>query len=800
MEGSSSHVAGDGNQKGDEIINFNLKWIVSTILAIWPWLLGSIIIALIIGNLYLRYTTPIYRSYGELLIIDSKKGSSTSGDDIMQMLKIDNNKINIDNEIEILKSRSTMIKVVRQLQLNINYSLAGRFKVTQVYGNNKPFEFINVDSADNYYNCKVNIINNSNYQITEENGHVIPGHFGDTVSGSLGRIVLKKTDSFAILPIQYSINIGPVIDAANSYMPAVDINPPVKSASYITLSMQDNIPERSVDIINTLMQIYMTDNVYNRNRISNSTMAFIDERINNVFTELSSVEGNIEKFKKSNNIADMTTQSQELVKANSETLEKLANAEVQLDVITSISDYLQNTKDKSIVLPASLLDNSGLSDLMDQYNTLNTQIETTLIANTPDNPVTKTLISQQKEVKQNILASLASSKSEVEITVNKIKSELGIIDKHIGEVPLVERRYLDYARLQTIKQDMYVFLLHKREETAIEKAATVPDATVIDPAVTTGIILPNRSRVLMISLLFGLAIPFGVILLRRGLNIKIINVSDIKKLSSIPIIGEVGNSQDGQNIAVTRNSRTIISEQFRALRTNLQYLLIDKKDKVLLITSSMSGEGKSFIAVNLSVTLAMSGKKVILLELDLRKPKISKTFNINHSSGFTNYAIGKSEYKDIISPSGIDPNLFILPSGPIPPNPSELILLPRTEELFQRLREEFDYIVIDSSPVGLVTDAQLLNRYSDTTLYIIRQGHTYKQQLNIPNELFSAGKIPKIGFIINDVIANRGFAYGYGYDEGYGYGYGYGYGSYGEGYYTEHKKTGIMGWFSRRKG
>ena len=423
MEGSNPPVVADVKQKAEEANTFNLKWLVSTVLAIWPWLLGSVIISLIIGNLYLRYSTPVYKSYAELLIMDSKKGSSTSGDDIAQMLKIDNNKINIDNEIEVLKSRTTMTKVVRQLHLNVNYSVAGRFKVTQVY-NNKPFEFIVADTTDDYYDCKVSIVSNDNYQITEGNGKAIPGRWGDTVLVSLGKVVLKKTSLFSSAPIQYTINIAPVIDAANGYMYSVDISSPAKSASYITLSMQDNLPERSVDIINALMHIYMKDNVDNRNRVSNSTMAFIDERINDVFAELSSVEGNIEKFKQTNNIADMTTQSQELVKANTETLQKLANKEVELDVITSISNYLQKADDKSIILPASLLDNSGLSALMDKFNDLQTQIENNLISNTSDNPITKTLIYQKNEVKQSIIASLASSKNEVELTVNKIKSEL----------------------------------------------------------------------------------------------------------------------------------------------------------------------------------------------------------------------------------------------------------------------------------------------------------------------------------------------------------------------------------------
>jgi len=808
MEGNNQPVVADGKHKVEDGTAFNLKWLVSTILAIWPWLLGSIIIALIIGNLYLRYTQPVYRSSAEMLITDSKGSSGASGNDVVDMLKLGNKKINIDNEIELIRSRTTMQKVVKELHLNVNYSVAGRLKTTQIY-NNKPFEFVIADSSDVDYTCKVNVSGPDNFDIVEASGKIIHGRWGDTLQLTPIKAVLQKTESFTPEKVQYTIIVWDMSMAAGNY--TVDINLPGKSASFIYLSMTDIIPERSVDIINKLMEVYARSNVQSRNRISDSTMTFIDRRIGKVDSELSSIELSIDTFKQRHGIANMSAQSEQLIETNNNTLQNLAKQEMDLESLDAISKYLNKSNDdKTIILPASLLSNSGLSDLMKQFNNLQIAIEDSRIANTDINPVTSNLIKQRNDVKHNLIASIASSRQELQIQVEKTQRELGMITNDIKEVPVIERISLGYTRRQLLKQEMFLFLLKKREETAIEKAATVSDANAIDPAVSNySPVFPNHSRVLMLSFLLGTIIPFGVIMLRRALNIKIINKSDIVKLTSIPVIGEIGNNLDAENIAVKKNSRTIIAEQFRALRTNLQYLLTDKNAKVLLITSSMSGEGKSFIAVNLSITLAMSGKKVVLMELDLRKPKISKTLNMENKIGFSTYAIGKADISDIIVPSGIEPNLFIIQSGPIPPNPSELILLNRTQELFKYLRENFDYVILDTSPLGLVTDAQLLNKYTDTTLYIVRQGHTYKQQLNIPNELYHSGKMTRLNLVINDVVANRGFAYGYGYEESYGYGYGYGYGGYGyggygyggygQGYYVDSKKKGIGSWFRTRK-
>lgn len=786
---------------------FNVKWLVTTVLTIWPWLLASIVVCLVIGNLKLRYSTPIYRSGAELMINDSKKGGSTGQDDLLAALKINNNRINVENEIEILRSRSLMTEVVRSLNLNYNYSIPGRFKTTIVY-NKRPFELLILDSIQSNYAYQITPVSNDNYIITDAAKHSVKARYGDSVRFGKANLMVYKTKFFAPGNTQYSVVVVPVVTAARQYMRAVDVSAPSKGTSCLFLTTLDAIPERSVDIINTLMRLYKLHNINSRNLIAERTMEFIDKRLGIVFQELSGVEDEIMTFKQKSGIADMAAQSSALVGASSSTLERLATEEVQLEAITSVADYLQKAdNDESIILPASLLDNQGLAQLLQSFNNVQVQIENSLIVNTKENPITKNLMAQKQELKKNIQLALASTKRESQLRVNKIKSELGGITSDIKSVPYVERIYLDYSRKQQTKQDLYVFLLKKREETAIEKSSTVADAIVVDPAMTDSYpVSPNKSKILTTSFLIGLIIPFGVILLRRGLNIKIISKGDIVKNTAIPIIGEIGNNPSKENIAIEKNSRTLIAEQFRAMRTNLQFMLTDSDKKTLLITSSMSNEGKSFIAMNLAITFAMSNKKVVLLEFDLRKPRISRMLGIDNSNGFSNYIIGNISYNDIIVPSGIDENLYIIPSGPIPPNPAELILLKQTEEMFERLKREFDYVIVDTSPIGLVTDAQLLYKYADIALYIVRQGYTNKAQLTIPNELYESGKMPKMGIIVNDVIANRGFAYGYGYEEnygygaGYGYGYGYGYGSsYGSGYYINDNKNKKKGFFGRFK-
>ncbi|MBS1689469.1 MAG: polysaccharide biosynthesis tyrosine autokinase, partial [Bacteroidetes bacterium] len=356
----------------------------------------------------------------------------------------------------------------------------------------------------------------------------------------------------------------------------------------------------------------------------------------------------------------------------------------------------------------------------------------------------------------------------------------------IKEIPTKERVFLEYSRQQAIKQELYLFLLKKREETAIGKSTTIANSRIIEPARSSGApFSPKRSMIFLTAFLIGVLTPAVVIYLRNLLNTRINSRADINALTKISIAGEIGHSDNQDTLVVTPGSRSVIAEQFRALRTNIEFLLTKEDEKVIMLTSSMSGEGKSFVSLNVASTLALSGKRVVLMELDLRKPKISKYLGLDNSIGFSNYAIGQAEYDKIIVPSGVQDNFFIIPSGPIPPNPSELIILPKIAELFSLLRKDFDYVVIDTAPIGFVTDAQLLGRYADAVLYLVRQGYTYKQQIQLADELHRTRKMPRMSLIVNDVQVTRGYGYGYGY---YSYGYGYGYGAYG-GYFEEKNKN-----------
>ncbi|NDC40014.1 MAG: hypothetical protein EBZ77_00415, partial [Chitinophagia bacterium] len=498
--------------------------------------LASIIVSLIGGNLILRYSTPIYQTKAELLINDSKKGGSSSTEDVLTALKINTNRINIENEIEILGSRTLMEDVVSELNLRVSYSVPARFKTANLY-KLKPFVFTLADSTDNSYNCKVTTIDASRYELTLNN-KVFKGHWGDTLTLPQGKVVLTKTALFNSFKDPIAINVASLSSAAKRYM-HIEMQTTSKGASALNLTTTDDIPERSVDILNSLMKQYRDNNISTRTKIAERTILFINQRLETVGRELSNVENSIETFKQEYNIADMNAQSSALVGASAETMDNLRNAEVELDMIRSVSDLLQHSdNDKTIILPASLLMNPGLAQLMTDFNNLQVAIEKSLIANTKDNPVTRSLINQKRDVKQSIIAALASTRNENELKVRKIKEALGDIDKKVNQVPSVERKYLDYARMQNTKQDLYVFLLKKREETDIERSSTVADALVIDPAESDSMPLrPNKSRIISIALLVGAVLPFGFILLRRALNVKVISKSDISKISRIPIIG-----------------------------------------------------------------------------------------------------------------------------------------------------------------------------------------------------------------------------------------------------------------------
>lgn len=763
--------------------NFDIQKFLSVFIVYWPFFATCAVSAILIAFLYLRYSTPQYKISAKILVKDEQKGGNNiDGSMVLQEMGIMSSKSNVDNETEIIKSRTMMESVARSLKLNVQYFSSGRIKEQELY-KTSPFLLAPVTENKNTlkvwtYTIETNGKNGFTLSTDEQKWQ---GHWGDTIALPSGRAVITETRHLDTDPKnEYLIKVVPFDLIVSNYMANLQISIPNKQVSTIAMNLQESTPGKGEDILNKLIDVYLQANVDDKNSIANSTMEFIDERLAIVSRELTGIEKDIEYFKTTNELTDITEQSKQLLSNTSDYVHQLTQQEVQLNIVNALEDYLKDNATNKRLIPSSLiLQNTSFTDIVQNYNKLQLDRERLLMTNTESNPMVRTLDQQMEGLRSDLNNSLSSLKRELQINVKELRGRTGMLDAQIRKVPSKERIFLEYSRQQNIKQELYLFLLKKREETAISKSSTLANARIVDPAKSESKpFKPKKPLIMLSALMMGLVIPAGIIYLRGMLNTRIMKKDDIINFTHIPILGEVGHNPQGSNIMQSqRGSRDTMSEQFRALRTNIQFLQTTPDEKVILVTSSMSGEGKSFIAMNLARIIGLSGKRVLLMEMDLRKPKISKSLGYDNSIGFSNYAIGAIGYEDLILPSAhsirqsmIIENFYMVPSGPIPPNPAELIILDRTEELFRKLREDFDHIIIDSPPIGSVTDAQLLSKYADITLYVVRRGYTYKNQLYIPHDIAINNRMPKMNIVVNDVKMQSG----------YGYGYGYGYGSYGE--------------------
>lgn len=763
---------------GDNSIN--VEKVLSKIVAYWPLFLFCVALTCVTAYIYLRYTTPVYEAHAKMLIKDDKQGGMGDGQ-ILQDLGVQSGAANVDNETEIIKSRTLMEQVVRNLDLNIHYYAPGRIKTSEYYYKDLPFRFTtynkNITVGASY---PLHIVDDNSYTITVK-GKVVKGIWGKPIELPIGKVVLTDQSHTANPAYNYkdfTISVKPVETQAIRTLKALEVESVSKKSSVIELTISDILPQRGEDILNELVKVYKKASVDDRNTTMEATVDFIDKRLILVSDNLNDIEKQIEEFKSKRKITNLTEQSKLLLDYSTDYLKQITQKEVELRVIESLKEYMNDEENKGKMLPSSLLvRDDGSMAAIEAYNNLQIERSAMLMTRTEDNPEIKSIDFQLANIRKDLVGTLSSIESSIKVSIDELKKKSGILDSEIRKVPEQERIYLEYARQQHIKQELYLFLLKKREETAISKSSTVANARIIDPAKSdAGPYKPRKKRVYLAAFALGLIIPGIGVFLKELLNVRINNKDDIKKHTKLSIIGEIAHADGNEEIVADEKSKTVVAEQFRSLRTNLQFSLTDDNRKTVLLTSGMSGEGKSFIALNLSLTLAISGARVVLLELDLRKPKISANLNIDNKPGFTEYVIGKTELQQIIRSSQVSDTLYVIPSGAIPPNPSELMMSKKVPELLNMLNEQFDYVIIDSAPVGLVTDAQLLSKYSDTVLYVCRMNYTYKEQLKNVDELVRTGKLPEMNLVVNDVKTKMG-----------AYGYGYGYGSY-EGYFEENNK------------
>lgn len=748
--------------------NFDFKQLTPKLIANWYWFVLSVILCLLFSFLYLRYTAPIYKTSARIFIT-SDKSASPGEDALAQAIGGQfSTANNVEGEAEILKTRHLMNKVVRDLKAYITYYHKGQVRSVDLY-KSAPFKLVILGSPDSIRPVSLEVtlkgtrvtVFNDQYrkQVNLYEKFLLPG---------VGMVQIESGTEKPDEHAEYIVRVKRISDAVGDLMKPLEVSVPIKQVDIIALNYTNEVPEKSEDVITKLIQAYTNANLEDKNRIADSTIAFIDNRLVYVGQELGSVEGNVQNFKQKNRLTDITAQSGLLVTSSGEYAEQLAKVETQLSILNAVEKYLNSYSAGQRIVPnGTLLEDPNFSGLVERYNLLVMEKEKSSISKTEDNPYMQNLSNQIAAARTDMIASLSGLKKSLLISKENIQSKTNNLAGAAHKVPAVERTFLDLSRQQQIKQELYTFLLQKKEETAISKTSNVSNCKVIEPAVTAGQISPVKVNVMGYGLILGLFIPFGVIFMRDRLNNKIISKEQIRRYTRVSVIGEIGkNTFDPQNLVVAQGSRTPISEQFRALRTNLTFFL-NEGEKTILLTSSMSGEGKSFISLNLAAVLAISGKRVVMMEMDLRKPSLSSKLKIKNDIGFTNYVVNKNLTEaDVIKPSGVHENLFILGSGMLPPNPTEIILNPRLEALMTDLKEKFDYIIIDAPPIGMVTDAQLLGKYADLTLYIVRQGFTFNEQMEIVEDIYRDNKLNNISILMNDVKNTKGYGYGYGY--GYG--------------------------------
>jgi capsular exopolysaccharide synthesis family protein len=780
------------NPASQELDPIDVKELVMSILRNWYWIALCVILAFFLARLNLRYSIPIYRASGTILIKDKEGGGDIGGlseEAVLQEIGILKPGNNINNEIQILKSSSLMQEVMDKLNLEIRYSGIGRIKDTEYYGQTSPVLVDSIAWQDGKRGIQLEV------QLLDDHSYTLFDGEGVATIHNFAEPLLVKKDTLWLSHNASEINSSGIINiriggSPGKYLLKLEVKTIGDYSSVLRIQMEDPVPERASDIINTLIEVYNQAAIDDKNQVAKKTLDFIDERLRLLTSELSIVEGGLETYKERNSIpGEAITAVDFILSEISQYDNELTRQEIKLELLNAVEKMFTANPDSYDLIPANIVleDAGGLDEQITVYNNLLLTRERLQRSAASENPQLLSLNQELGEMRNNITQSVQALRQNLQLSIRETQSKLNELQKRINQIPRQERELLEIKRQQNIKEALYLFLLQKKEETALSAAITVPNARVIDPAITSPApIEPKPLQIYAIFLMLGFSLPVGIIFIRELLDNKIYSESDINKYTTVPVLGTIAQNKDGDRLVVKANSRTAIAEMFRLLRTNLTYLSTGEAKQCILITSGVSGDGKTFIAVNLSLSLAFTNKRVVVVGMDLRKPKLSEylTSNLDHESlGVTNFLIGESPIEEIIQSSYVHDNLFIIPSGPIPPNPAELLSSPKTKELFVYLKEHFDYIIVDTAPIGLVADAFLLAPYTDISIFAVRYAKTEREMLIGLDGMRTAGKLKKPAIVLNGVKEGKGNGYGYGY--GYGNGYGY---------YEEDKSRK---WFSR---
>lgn len=810
----SDFIANEENRE-EEHSGFNLAALWKIVVLHWYWIVLSTIVALGAAFGYLKYTRPVYASNMKILVKDedSRSRMYRGGQLALESMGVISNSNGFDNELEILTSSNISQRVIKSLKLYVSYELDGRLRNHELYKNN-PYI---VDMPENqlvdlhsliqlkidrqgdgvHVAGEIYVPRSKEPILFERSVKELPGSFNTPV----GTITLQRNPGVgAELPEQAMYaTIMPLEYAAKAYGSRLSVSASSKTTTVAVLNYLDTQPERAIDYLNELFRSYNEDANEDKNEVALKTEEFLKNRISAIREELDATESNLESYKKKNELINLTNDASNALNKLTEYQKEQVELETQLNLVTALLDYVDDPRNAFNVVPSNLgLKDADMSNLLNKYNDYVLQRNRLLKSSSPENPYVKRLTAQLEEMWPTIRLSLKSVRENILTQKRSAEDQYNLFSRRVGEVPTQERSLNNIIRQQEIKVELYLMLLQKREENYISLNSTAAKARVIDDPRSTGKVSPKTKVILLGALVLGLCFPVGLIYLLGLLRYRIEGREDVEMLTKIPVLADIPlapKSLDGElSLAVRENSNDMMEEAFRGLRTNLRFIL-SEKENVIACTSCIPGEGKTFVSTNLAMSLALLGKRVIIVGLDIRKPRLVKLFGLSSDHrGITTFLSSNSgDFQDLdkqIHHAVLNPNLDVLPAGVIPPNPGELISREQLDHAIALLREHYDYVIVDTPPVGLVSDTLSAARVADMTIMVCRADYSPRNNFQLINALHHDNKMPKITLVLNGIdLKKRKYGYYYGYGKYGKYGH---YGHYGVyGHYGSHSSHDV---------
>ncbi len=786
MENNEVHRT---QNNSEQEIAIDWKDLMYKVLRNWCWFLLSVVVCLAVGIIVEKSSLKYY-TRSATIMVKGKKGTSNlvSVSDLMG-----GSSSNIDNEIYLFKSRTLMRGVVDRLGLEVSYSYKPVLREYDLYGES-PVHVLFPDENP-YSSMSLTVVPQNDREVLvkgfdDKSEHLV--RLRDTANTPIGRVVVLPTWSYhKYVGKEIFVRKNNIKKVANSYCSAMSIVKPggnkSGNLSVIQLSMEDRSAAKAEDIINTLVQMYREESVKDKVRIMDQSLEFINERIGDLDSDLGAIESGLASFKRSNRLIDLNTYGSEYLRNSDEYLQERKSLENQMAMIRYVRDYVNNMGEKYDLIPMDVgIADAQLKTVISEYNAAYLQKEKyEASGNTSQNPVVRQINTSLLTLRKSVLQALDGLQYNLKQQMER-NSHLGSqASSKVQNVPEQQNYLTSIEREQTVKSELYLFLLNRREEISLSKAAIEDDIRIVDaadgPDASTR---PRASMIYMVSLLLGLLIPLCVLLLLTMLDTYIHTRADIRAVCSLPILGDIPkqtSQQEKEDICIVKDgSRDAVSESFRILRSNIDMLCADREGcQVLMSTSFLPNSGKTFTFANLAASFSIAGKKILLVDLDIRKGSLNRKFKAGPVTGLTHYLSGRLSLEELLAKRhAVDRNLDILFSGPVPPNPAELLLSPKLDALIEEARKEYDYVMLDCVPVGIVADTDIVKRLADRTIFILRANYTDKRSLPELETLYREGHFPNMSVVLMDVdYSNRSYGYGYGYGAGYGYGYGYGFGN-----------------------